>query len=38
MVEPKVTGPVMLSLIRTFQPAVHNSRIGFAARTRRQVK
>ena len=38
MVDPNVTGPAMTLLTRTLQSAVQGSLIGFAARTRRQVR
>ena len=38
MVDPKVTGPPMTLLTRTFELAAHGSLIGFAARARRHVR
>ena len=38
MVDPNVTGPPIASVTRTHQSAVQGSRIGFAARTRSQVR
>ncbi len=38
MVDPKVTGPPMTWLTRTFALAAQGSLIGFAARTRRYVR